>query len=245
MVALAVTAGIGFAAEPTQALSFSIPAGRTIVDLDFSGTTGDFVINGGANPETLSLTAGVNVIRLDDGTDIGLAAGQVTLALDLTLDAGSLETSSGVFDTTVTADFRSAACGNLTLFDNDAGELALAADVAGPTQLTLTEGFTGVTGTFGGASQGGGFVVSTVNSELVDHVLPAGNLAGGLSVFRQNGSTVLTLAPLLDGGDPQGFEDFDAQPGGDLNFVPEPGAACLLGLCLVALAARPRSRQLV
>jgi len=232
------------AAGPAGALSFSVPNGRVIEDMDISGTTGDFAIDGDASPESLSITAGVNSIRLDDGSTIPFGANQVTFNLNLMLIPGSLETQTDFFgDTSVTADFSNGLAFDFTVFDNVAGELVFGAELGGPTdpiQLSLTEGFTGVTGTFGAASQGGNFTVSSVSPDLFGHIPSEGNLTLQLGVFLQEGSSVSAVAPLLDGGDPQGFEDFTAQPTGDFNFqgavvIPEPGSALLLGT--VALGA--------
>jgi len=248
---LALTAG------PAAALSFSVPDGRIIEDMDIAGSTGDFEIDGDASPETLSITADVSSIRLDDGSTISFGANQVTFNLNLMLIPGSVVVSStgGLFPQTLaTADFSNGMAFDFTVFDNVAGELVFGAELGGPTdpiQLSLTEGFTGLTGTFGAASQGGIFNLSSVSPELLGHIPSKGNLALQLGAFLQDGSSVNSVAPLLDGESPQGFEDFTAQPTGDFNFegavlIPEPGSALLLGTAALgawAIARAGRTRR--
>lgn len=245
--ALGLAAALVLAGGPVYALSFSVPDGRIIEDIDISGTTGDFVINGADSSgndiptEWLFVTADVNAVRLDDGSTIQLAAGQVTFSSSLKLENGSVSVSTDFLgDTTIAADFSNGvSMADFTLTDTVAGEIVFAGELGGSIQLSLSE-FTGPTGTFGAASQGGSFSITNVNPELFGKILSEGDLALQLGAFRKNGSNVSSLSALLDSESPQGFEDWDAQPTGDFNFsgtvVPEPGSALLLGLAAAAAA---------
>lgn len=247
--ALALAAAVVLAAAPAHALSFSVPDGRIIEDIDISGTTEGFVINGADDfgndiaAEWLFINADVNAVRLDDGSTIQLAAGQVTFSSAVKLDNGSVSVGTDFFgNTTITADFSNGLTADFSLTDNVAGETVFAGELGGPIQLSLNE-FTGPNGSFGAASQGGSFSVTDVNPELSGKILSEGDLALQLGAFRQNGSNVGSLSALLDSESPQGFEDWDAQPTGDFNFsgavVPEPGSsALLLSLAAAAWGAR-------
>jgi len=244
--AFALAAALVLAAGSAHALSFSVPDGRVIEDIDISGTTGDFLINGADDQgddlatEWLFVTADVNAIRLDDGSTIQLAADQVTFSSALKLNDGSVSVSTDFFgNTSITANFSNGVTADFSLIDNVAGETVFSGELGGPIELGLSE-FAGPTGVFGAASQGGSFSIIDANPELLGKILSEGNLGLDLGAFRQNGSNASSLSALLDSESPQGFEDWDAQPTGDFNFsgavVPEPGSSALL-LTLAAAAA--------
>lgn len=224
---LALACGLALAAQPARALSFSVPAGRTITDIDLSSGSTGLDYDGDASPETLSMTADVNVIRLDDGSEISLSSGQLTFSLNLMLVTGSVEVTTVGFTTFVDADFVNGLTYDFVILDNVAAQQVLGGDFLGDAVLALTEGFAGLSGTFGGGSGGGTFSLTQVNPALSGKISTSGNLAAQLTTFNPG-----SLASILDGGSPQGFNDFTAQPGIDFNFaaVPEPGAAGLLGL---------------
>jgi len=223
---------LGALPRSADALSFSIPAGRTIVDVDLSSGAG-FDYDG--TSEELSLVTDVDALRLDDGSSISLPSGAVQFSV-LVMLQGAPSVSTVGFDTFVNADFRNGLAFDFTLTDTIASELVFGGDFDGDLQLSLVDRFTfGLNGDLGGGAQLGAFDVTGVNPALAGQVLPRGNLSALLTNIQPS-----SAAALLD-GDQQGFQEFTAQPNIDFNLVPEPGTGALLGLGLGALVAAGRA----
>jgi hypothetical protein len=231
--ALVVVASL--AAQPAAALSFSIPAGRVVVDIDLS-TSGGLTYDG--TSETLTIATDVDQIRLDDNSVIGLAPGQLVFSLSVSL-VGVVTTTPVGFDTIHEADLSNGAF-DFTVMDTQNtpsvldDELVLGADFTGDVHLFIQESFFGTTGDLGGGSQGGDFDVTWLNAALVGHVPLAGDLSAILTNFAPS-------TGLADGGG--GFVGYTAQPNVDVNFtVPEAGTGWLLLSTAVAIVGVSRRR---
>lgn len=241
MVALVAGAGALLAPGQAQSLSFSIPAGRTVVDIDLSTSVTGFSYDGGT--ETLSLTADVDAFRLDDSSTVSLDPGDVTMNVTLMLQAPISVVPAG-FDTIATGYYANGLAFDLTLIDSNGtpstgdDELVFGADYTGNVQLQITDStFFGITGDFGGGTQAGAFTVGSVNPALAGQIPLSGDLSALLVSLSPS-----SLAALDDGSG--GFNSFTAQPNVDFNFsVPEPGMALLLGSALLAMGARRLRRR--
>jgi len=233
-LAVLLLATVSLAAGPAAALSFSIPVGRTVEDIDLS-TGGGLTYDGTA--ETLTITTDVDALRLDDGSTVSLSAGQLVFSLSVTL-VGAVSTTTLISDTFHDADFSNGAF-DFTIMDtqNTAApgddELVLGADFTGNLHLFIQETFFGTTGDLGGDAQGGKFAVTWLNAALAGQV----PLSGDLSAFLTNYSPMTNLA---DGGG--GFVDHTAQPNVDVN-LPEPGLGGLAVAVLLATAGVARRRR--
>lgn len=234
----ALVMGASFAAQPAAALSFSIPAGRVVADIDLS-TDGGLTYDG--TTETLTISTDVDQIRLDDNSVIGLAPGQLVFSLSVSL-VGAITTTPIGFDTIHEGDFSNGAY-DFSIIDtqNTASvlddELVLGADFTGDLHLLIQESFFGTTGDLGGGTQGGDFNITWLNGALAGLVPLAGDISGILTNFAPS-------TGLADGGG--GFVDHTAQPNVDVNFtvpVPEAGLGWLLFSTAVAMAGVSRLRS--
>lgn len=234
--------GAALSAGSAHALSFSVPAGRTIVDVDFSGPVG---LSYDGTTETLTMAADVDVFRLDDTTQVTPTG---TVSFNVTL---MLTGTTSVLGSTASASFMNGLASDFTLIDDNAtaslldDEVVFAGDFTGPALLEITASIFGTTGDFGGGTQAGAFTVSNVNPALAGQVLPTGDLSAFLTNFTDgSGGVVTSLAPLLDGGVAgAGFQDFDAQPNIDFNLVPEPASGLLPTLAALWVARRLGRRR--
>jgi hypothetical protein len=235
LVALMMAASL--AAQPAAALSFSIPVGRVVADIDLS-TSGGLTYDG--TSETLTISTDVDEIRLDDNSVVGLSPGQLVFSLSVSL-VGVVTTTPIGFDTLHEADLSNGAY-DFSIIDtqNTASvlddELVLGADFTGDLHLLIQESFFGTTGDLGGGSQAGEFTITWLAAALAGQVPLAGDLSAILTNFAPS-------TGLADGGG--GFVDYTAQPNVDVNFtvpVPEAGVGWLLLSTAVAIAGASRIR---
>ena len=229
-LAALVTGLVIVGAQSASALSFSVPAGRIVVDLDLSTASG---LTYDGTTETLSITTDVDALRLDDESTVSLLPGQLVFNVTVSL-VGTVTSTPVGFDTIHQADLSNGAF-DFTIVDtmNTASvlddEMVLGGDFDGDVFLEITESlFFGTSGNFGGGSQGGVFDVTWLNAALTGKVPLEGDMSAILSVFSPTSF-------LADGGG--GFVGFSAQPNIDFNFtegtVPEPGVAWLLGTAVM------------
>lgn len=228
----------------SHGLSFSIPSGRYVVDIDFATTGGTATYDD--KSETLVISADVGRLRLDDGSTIESGGGldlQIVFSVEL---VGSISAAGTIISGTyasATADF--------VIIDSPgpSESLIYAADFdgAGGSLNILTQAFTGfvLNGTLSG-NYTRDYGTALDSNELADVFSPIGNLSVQLSNFSPSTSTALRDDPAdPDVNDRDGLNSFTAQPTVDLTPgpIPEPATGLLLAGGLIGLSLATRRRQ--
>jgi hypothetical protein len=227
-ILLLLAAGAG----PTHALSFTIPDGARIIDIDTGSSATASSYDG--TTETFSIVSDVRVIRINmDPWEIMLAPGAVELNVQVALQ-GTITDS-----VTVLRGSYSNAAADFTITDLAGGnEVIFAANFDDPAPLALNAPFA----LFGDydiidGTLGGDYTRLDLDNPFDNALYLRGNLGIQLQTLLVGGAQATTLN-IQDGGG--GLVDFDFNPVADLTPIPEPATGWLVALGIAVLAARGR-----
>jgi hypothetical protein len=226
-VALLLVAG----GSPSHALSFTIPDGATIIDVDTGSSATASSYDG--TSETFTIFSDIRVIRLDTGPDILIPSGDVELSIQVTLmgtivDAGTAllgSYSNGAADFVIT----DIAGGNEVIF---------AANFDSPAPLALNAPFWPLDSQIIDGTLGGDYTKAVdLDNPFDNAILPQGNLGVQLQSLLVGG-TPATKVNIQDGAG--GLNDFTFSPVSDMTPIPEVATGWLVALGIIVMAARSR-----
>jgi hypothetical protein len=220
---------------PAKALSFTIPDGARIIDVDTGSSATASSYDG--TTETFSIFSDIRVIRLDTGPDILIPAGDVQLSVQVTLQ--------GTITDAVTALLGSYSNGAADFVITDiagGNQVIFAADFDNPVPLALNAPLAPFDPLIIDGTLGGDYTKAVNLDNPFDNAIdPWGNLGVQLQSLLV-GSAQATKLNILDNpfGPPGGLQDFTFNPVSDLTPIPEVATGWLVACGIFALAARRR-----
>lgn len=236
------------AAAPTaaRALSFTLPAGSRIIDIDLSGGSQGLAYDG--DNETLSLSGSGDAVdvdrfdlKLSDGSldTIEFGTGQVRMQLNIALDP-----PVQVGTSTMEAHLSNGSVSDFTVWDlgGSTTELVFAGSFVDDLVLEATQTVLGLQANLGSST----YRIDSEAPEVADALLDSGTLNSSINQFRRNGSNLTGICQIVDApcppddGTASGLQSFTAQPNLDFTPVPEPSTLALLAGGLAGLAGGRR-----
>jgi len=234
-VAAAALLLLAGASGPANALSFTIPDGAQIIDIDTGSSATPSSYDG--TTETLSIFSDIRVIRIDmDPWEISIAPGDVELSVQLTLQ-GTITDMVAVL-----LGYYSNGAADFTITDIAGGnEVIFAANFDSLVPLALNAPFAPFDPQVLDGVLGGDYTKIDLDNPFDDAIYAGGNLGIQLQALLVGGVQATTLN-ILDNpfGPPGGLQDFTFNPVSDLTPIPEPSTGWLVALGMVALATRSR-----
>ncbi len=224
----AIVAGCLAVPQSATALSFTVPAGQKIDDIDLQGVVVQ-IYDGAA--EMLTISARVASMQLSGGSSLNLIAlgSEVYLEMGLSLVSVDFVTSTLVF-----ASVQNGAT-DFSLIDRTTAtpEIVFAGDFdVDPTPIQIN-GFFSVS-----ALLSGQYSTTIEHPDVAAAVRSGGEIVIGMSALSSNGvSPYFQASDVVDPGS-LGLKNIYGQVTADFNFLatPEPGSAALLVVGLTGLA---------